>query len=109
MYSENFGPNSMQKRTVLNIPKLVIVFHIYFFHRALQIFEYINIYHSILMTQIGTKFQCVFKLLKSDYIPKLHTEISHRIQHTYFHRAFQNFEYINVYCFFLKCTAITTK
>ena len=65
------------------------------FYRALQKFQYINIFYLFLPTQIGTKFWYVFKLHRSD----LHTKISHRIQHVFFYRAFQKFKCINVFCF----------
>ena len=55
------------------------------FYEALQIFQSINIFCSLLMTQTGTKFWYVFKLHRSD----LHTKINHRIQHIFFYRALQ--------------------
>ena len=57
--------------------------HYILFYRALQKFEYNNIYCSFLMTPIGTKFWYVFKLHRSD----LHTKISHRIQHIFLMRV----------------------
>ena len=45
------------------------------------------------MTQTGPKFRYVFRLHRS----VLHSEISHCIQHMFFLRALQKFEYINVY------------
>ena len=71
------------------------------FYRAFQKFQYINIFGSFLMTQIGTKFRYVFKLQRSD----LHNKISHRIQHRFFLQGTSKFEYINAYRFLLKCTA----
>ena len=65
------------------------------FYRALQKFEYVSIFYSFLMTQIGTKFWYVFKLHRSD----LHKKISHRIQYILFYRALQEFE--SIYCSFL--------
>ena len=60
------------------------------FYRALQKFQYINIFCLFLMTHIGTKFWCVFKLHRSD----LHAKTSHRIQYILFYRTLQDFEYI---------------
>ena len=75
--------------------KIVIVSYIDLFtgkfNRAK--FQYIIIFYSFLMTQIGTKFQFVFKLHRSD----LHTKISHRILHI-FYRALQVFENIKICC-----------
>ena len=53
------------------------------------------------MTQIRAKFCYVLKLHRSD----LHIKINHRIEYIFFYRALQKFEYINGYCFLLKCTA----
>ena len=53
--------------------KIVIVSYIRFY-KALQKFQYINIFCLFLTTQIGTKFWYVFKLYRSD----LHSKISHR-------------------------------
>ena len=50
-----------------------------------------------LMTQIGAKFQYIFKLHRSD----LRTKVSHHIQNIFFYRALQKFEYINICCSFL--------
>ena len=88
--------------SLLYIWKIVIVSFINLFYGALQKFQYINIYCSFLMTQIGTKFRYVFKLYRSD----LHTKMSHHIQYILFYRVLQEFEYI--YCSFLM-TQIGTK
>ena len=77
-------------------PKLVIVFSIHFFYRALQKFEYVFIYCSFIMAQIGTKFWYVFK----PHTSNLHTKVSHRFQHIFFYRVLQKFQYIKIYCVF---------
>ena len=56
------------------------------FYMALLKFQYINIFCSFLMIQIGTKVWYVFKLYKSD----LHCKISHRIQYYCFTEYFKN-------------------
>ena len=56
------------------------------FYRALQMFQYVNMFCSALMTQFGTKFWFVLKLYRSDS----YTKISQRIQYIVWYRAFKN-------------------
>ena len=89
LFGYNFHKNKSMTRKFLYVFELLrFAFHMKncycnvhrSFYRVLQKFQYINIFCSFLMIQIGTKFRYVFKLRTSD----LHTRIGHHNQHIFF-------------------------
>ena len=99
LFVSNFCKNSTMSRRFWYVFELdrfaLLMKNCYFivhrsFYRALQKFQYINIFCSFSMNEIDTNFWYVFKLHTSDF----QTKISHRIQYILFYRALQEFEYI---------------